>query len=85
MSNRVFPMQDGPPIPWGVAQAIYDHLYRYSGQSLERLAERGGFGWAEVAYMWRDWQRTSNQHREACVQAVRDFLAQQPSTERSEG
>jgi len=53
LSNlRPFPMQDGPPIPWFIAEAIYTHLYRSTGQTLERLAQRGGFGWAEVAYMW---------------------------------
>ena len=49
---RPFPMQNGPPIPWFVAQAIYTHLYRFSGQTLDRLAERGGFSWAEVDYLW---------------------------------
>lgn len=49
MDERMFPMQNGPAIPWSVAEKIYK-LYNamHSGQSLERLAERGGFGWAEV-------------------------------------
>ena len=47
----MFPMQGGPAIPWLIAKAIYDTLYapRYgTTQSLDRLAERGGFGWDEV-------------------------------------
>ena len=49
MNERMFPMQRGPAIPWSVAEKIYA-LYSamFTGQSLERLAERGGFGWAEV-------------------------------------
>lgn len=46
-----FPMQDGPPIDWQAAEAVYAmyaDLYGRS-QSLERIAQRGGFGWAEVA------------------------------------
>ena len=71
---RPFPMQDGPPIPWGVAKAIYEHLYRYNGQSLERLAQRGGFGWAEVQTLWRDRRRTHAYHRDACVAQARAAL-----------
>jgi len=74
---RPFPMQGGPPIPWFLAVAIYDHLYRYGGQTLERLAERGGFGWAEVEHLWKDFPRTSNAHRHACVEAVRVALDQE--------
>lgn len=52
--TRTFPMQDGPDITWGTAEKIYG-LYQALGhktQSLERIAERGGFGWHEVYYMW---------------------------------
>lgn len=72
---RLFPMQDGPPIPWFVAQAIYDNLYRYGGQTLERVAERGGFGWDEVSAMSKDHRRTSNSFRVAARVAVRTDLA----------
>lgn len=53
---RVFPMLNGPPIPWSLARVIYagySHLYG-NQQTLERIAERGGFGWNEVAMMWND-------------------------------
>ena len=45
-----FPMQNGPPITMEIARIIYAMYSALFGteQSLERLAERGGFGWAEV-------------------------------------
>lgn len=58
-SEREFPMQDGPPIPWSLAEEIYEvysDLYG-SSQSLERLAERGGFGWSEISYMTKVYKR----------------------------
>ena len=54
-TEREFKMQGGPPIPWSLAQRIYDETYsRFYGtsQSLERLNERGGFGWGEVQLMY---------------------------------
>ncbi len=48
---KPFPMQDGPDIPWSTAEKIYKIYSELYGtqQSLERIAERAGFGWAEVA------------------------------------
>lgn len=57
--NRPFPMFDGPPIPWALAEVIYaayDRLYGHD-QTLEKMAERGGFGWAEVGEMFTALQR----------------------------
>lgn len=50
MSERSFPMLDGPSITWETAKVIYAV---YSGvygkkQSLARIAQRGGFSWDEV-------------------------------------
>lgn len=59
MSEREFPMQDGPPIPWSLAEEIYrvySNLYG-NEQSLERLAERGGFGWDEITHMTKTYKR----------------------------
>lgn len=52
---RTFPMLDGPSIPWSLAETIYaKYSERYGdGQSLERIAERGGFGWSEVPALWK--------------------------------
>lgn len=49
-SPKRFPMQDGPDIDWVAAREIYELYSALYGtqQSLERLAERGGFGWSEV-------------------------------------
>ena len=47
-------MQDGPDIDWITAEKIYKVYSELYGtqQSLERLAERGGFGWTEVSFMF---------------------------------
>lgn len=54
---RAFPMLDGErSIPWGVAGAIWEHMYAklFPGeQTLTRLAERGGFSWEEIQMMAR--------------------------------
>ena len=52
--QRYFPMQDGPKIPWSLAETIYKVYKDLFGndQSLERLAERGGFGWSEVSIFY---------------------------------
>ena len=51
--SRRFPMLDGPDIDWTTAEKIYimyKALYT-NNQTLERIAERGGFGWGEVKLM----------------------------------
>jgi hypothetical protein len=48
--ERQFPMQDGPSIPWSLAERIYfvyTVLYG-EGQGMETLAKRRGFSWAEI-------------------------------------
>ena len=55
-TQRAFPMLDGVrKIPWLLAHSIWETLYEplYHDQKLERLAERGGFGWEEVQLMAR--------------------------------
>ena len=56
---RLFPMQDGPRIPWWLAEHIYEVYSNLNGtdQSLEKLAKRGGFGWAEVEHLWNEHKR----------------------------
>ena len=53
MNDKRFPMQDGPDVDWVTAEKIYEIYSELYGteQSLERLAERGGFGWGEVAFL----------------------------------
>lgn len=52
--EKQFPMQRGPSIPWKLAELLYVGYSAQYGtqQSLERLAERGGFSWREIDYMW---------------------------------
>lgn len=62
--EKMFPIQGGPvsgtdryqppgQVPWSIAEEAYKV---YSGkygteQSLERIAERGGFGWSELVWL----------------------------------
>lgn len=69
--RKGFPMQSPGPrwIPWSVAEEIYQRYSCLFGtdQSLERLAERGGLGWAEVEQIYDEhWQR----RRSKCHQGV---------------
>lgn len=70
---KEFPLQtqrDCPPgprqIPWSVAEKAYGEYSRLygSGQSLERLAERGGFGWGEMDKLYPAWRKEID---EICV------------------
>jgi len=61
MSMKRFPIQGhsgaaGFDIPWAMAERAYvNYDRRYSnGQTLETLAQRGGFGWAEFVLLYCD-------------------------------
>ena len=46
---KPFPIQGGGSIPWWVAEVAYDFYHQnWPGQSLETLAQRGGFGISEL-------------------------------------
>ena len=53
---KPFPIQDGGTIPWWLAEKAYAFYHeQWPGQSLERLAERGGFGVRElICFLRRD-------------------------------
>jgi len=63
LRSKPFPIQgttgkrDEPPttIPWWLAEVAYEHYVRRFGniQSLERIAERHGFGRAELISLIR--------------------------------
>lgn len=55
---RAFPIQRYGTIPWSVAQVAYAEYARQFGtsQSLERLAERGGFGVGEMDMFHPKWR-----------------------------
>lgn len=58
--RRRFPMQDGPRwMPWPLAEVVYEAYSKLygNGQSLERLAERAGFCFGEVALIFEDLKR----------------------------
>lgn len=56
MTDRMFPMQRGPAIPWSMAETIYAAYSALYGttQSLERLSQRGGFSWREVEVIFAE-------------------------------
>lgn len=49
-----FPIQGGLTITWEAAERAYENYARRFGreQSLKRMAERGGFGIREYAWLW---------------------------------
>lgn len=55
VSERRFPIQDGGTIDWASAEHAYLTYVKFggSGQALERVAERGGFGIAEFCLLYR--------------------------------
>ncbi len=61
--TRRFPIQGGPSIPWWIiAPHEKQALRNHGGQTLERLAERGGLGPSEALavledreFPWGDW------------------------------
>lgn len=48
---KMFPIQEAAPVRWELAERAYHEYVKHGGrgQSLERLAERGGFGLQEFA------------------------------------
>lgn len=72
MNQKMFPLQTsrrkgivpGPlQIPWSVAEKAYGAYAREygKGQSLERLAERGGFGWCEMDDLYPQWRAEASE------------------------
>jgi hypothetical protein len=45
---KMFPIQDGPRVPWEVMAPHEAQCVKNHSQSLERIAERGGFGAGEA-------------------------------------
>lgn len=90
-AERRFPLQTsrdksvkaGPlSIPWCIAEIAYAEYARRYGksQSLERLAERGGFGWCEMDMLYPEWRErvdvvNRTQAELDAIRAERDLLA----------
>ena len=53
--TRQFPIQQGGSIPWWLAELAYVHYAKLftNRQTLDRLAERGGFGKTELVKLLR--------------------------------
>lgn len=52
-------------VPWAVAEKAYETYARLYGtdQTLERLAERGGFAWSELVWLLQGAQRDTEGQR----------------------
>lgn len=51
---RPFPIQNGGSIPWWLAEIAFEYYHEnWREQSLERIAERGGFGIRELIALIR--------------------------------
>lgn len=79
MSEKQFPIQEVGLIPWSVAERAHVRYSKLYGreQSLERLAERGGFALDELGYLLRGYQREQRDATDTlhtCEYAVREIL-----------
>lgn len=89
-AEKMFPLQvsrskgvaPGPlQIPWSVAEVAYGAYARLygRGQTLERLAERGGFGWCEMDQLHPKWREEVSEIQKLrkecqCLNDVIDIL-----------
>ena len=75
MAAKMFPIQSSGygkkhSIPWHLAEKAYETYKRigYGSQTLEKLAERGGFGWTEWACYFLGHEPTTKHAEEGvCV------------------
>lgn len=92
-SEKLFPIQrrplrhsDRPPhpvcIPWSVAELAYS-VYGHS-QTLERIAERGGFGAGEMDTFLPDWIERCNEITQLKAEVERLTACLDLMTERGE-
>jgi len=61
--NRLFPISDGPSVPWKIMRPFEQQCRINHSQSLETIADRGGFSSAEAwcvvnGIVWRDALKT---------------------------
>jgi hypothetical protein len=80
--TRMFPIQRGEPIPWAAAErayATYSKLYGKQ-QSLERLAQRGGFGLHEWACLYLGHENQCRDGDRCIMQALRGARPSEPGT-----
>lgn len=71
----LFPMMGGPSIPWELAKAVYDELYVPlfgDEQSLEAIAQRGGFYWSELK-QFTDLRKAQSDNIEKTLAMMREL------------
>jgi hypothetical protein len=83
--KKWFPLQDGPMIPWGVIAPHEGQAQRNHGQSLQRLAERGGLGVGEFWYVMNDIDLRAISYKDAEVKGkelAQSIVSQQGEIDR---
>ncbi len=72
MTNKRFPIQDVGSVAWAAAEHAYTNYTRRHGhdQSLDRLAQRGGFGLGEFADLFFGYDGTSPVTRQHLIAMV---------------
>lgn len=66
MSERMFPIMNGPSVPWSVMAPHEKQAIKNHGQTLQRLSERGGLGAEEAWFIVNDqeWPRLNEPRQE---------------------
>jgi hypothetical protein len=84
-TERLFPIMDGDQrswIPWRVIAPHEAQARRNHGQSLGRLAERGGLNWTEAWGVLNGvgWSRLPKRQEAQCKAAVLAICAKEPAS-----
>lgn len=84
-TERQFPIMDGKQragIPWRIIAPHEAQARRNHGQSLARLAERGGLCWAEAwgVLTGVDWSRLPREQEDRCKAAVLAICQKDPAS-----
>jgi hypothetical protein len=77
--GRMFPILDGPAIPWFLIAPYEAQAQRNHSQTLERLAERGGLGCAEAIDVMTN-QRWSTTAVRGSAQKLHDLVQERLDT-----
>ena len=70
LEERLFPIMDGPAIPWSAIAPYESRAKKNHGQSLQRLAERGGLSCGEALAVLEDRPWTPQSGAEALLHAL---------------
>jgi len=78
---RVFPMQDGPPIPYQLAEIIHAAYVRLHGQdaTIAKVSERGGFGWNEVPLIFSQVRKKDREFHKKLMDMARTLIIDEES------